>query len=72
MTDSASSSSQPQKSLETQERIYKGKRKIKEDGAVPFGFRVKRDGGATASGKTKEDAVSPEEARIPKHCTLDS
>ena len=54
-------------------RRYKGKRKNKEDGGLPFGFlRVKRDGGATANGKTKEDAVSPEEARIPKRCTLDS
>ena len=45
--------------LEGEEIIYKGKRKNKEDGALPFGFlRVKRDGGATASGKTKEDAAA--------------
>ena len=45
--------------LDFEERIYQGKRKNKEDGALPFGFlRVKRDGGATANGKTKEDAAA--------------
>ena len=45
--------------LEGEEIIYKGKRKNKEDGALPFGFlRVKRDGGATANGKTKKMALA--------------
>ena len=49
--------------------VYAGTARNADTDTAPSGYRY---GGATASGKTKEDAVSPEEARIPKHCTLDS